>query len=102
MSDNRERELLKEEGERFLEQKYYLKLKLPIILRNERQYLNKVTAHKKQGKVVHYELSSLEWYKGEYLEYQTQFTMKDIESIKELAEDDINKFELIPVEGISI
>ena len=87
--------------ERFLEQKYYVKLDLPIILRNERQYLNKVTTHKKWGKVVHYELSSLEWFsRAGDVDYQTQFTMKEIESIKKHIEDDLCKFELIPVEEV--
>ena len=86
--------------ERFLEQKYYVKLKVPIFLRNERQYLNKVTTHLNWGhKIDHYELSSLETYPiAENVEFQTQFTMKEIESIKKHIEDDLCKFELIPVE----
>lgn len=85
--------------ERFLEQKYYVKLKVPIILRNERQYLNKVTTHLNWGKTVHYELSSSEWFSrvGD-VEYQTQFTMKEIEEM--FTEDDVNKFELMPVEEV--
>lgn len=83
--------------ERFLEQKYYVKLDLPDFLRNERQYLNKVTTHMTWGKTVHYELSSLEWFSRDGdVEYQTQFTMKEIEEM--FTEDDVNKFELMPVE----
>lgn len=85
--------------ERFLEQKYYVKLKVPIILRNERQYLNKVTTHLNWGKTVHYELSSLENLSRDGdVEYQTQFTMREIEEM--ILEDDVNKFELIPVEEV--
>lgn len=85
--------------ERFLEQKYYVKLNVPIFLRNENQYLNKVTKHMKGGKAVHYELSSSEWFSrvGD-VEYQTQFTMKEIEEM--FTEDDVNKFELMPVEEV--
>lgn len=83
--------------ERFLEQKYYVKLNVPIILRNENQYLNKVTTHKEWGKTVRYELSSTEWFSRDGdVEFQTQFTMREIEEI--FIEDDVNKFELIPVE----
>lgn len=83
--------------ERFLEQKYYVKLNVPILLRNENQYLNKVTTHMTGGKAVHYELSSSEWFSiaGD-VGNQTQFTMKEIEEI--IPEDDLCKFELIPVE----
>lgn len=85
--------------ERFLEQKYYVKLKVPIILRNERQYLNKVTTHLNWGKTIHYELSSLETYPiAENVEYQTQFTMREIK--ERILEDDVNKFALIPVEEV--
>lgn len=85
--------------ERFLEQKYYVKLSVPIFLRNESQYLNKVTKHMKGGKAVRYELSSSGWISrvGD-VEYQTQFTMEEIEEM--FTEDDVNKFELIPVEEV--
>ena len=84
--------------ERFLEQKYYVKLNVPILLQNEKQYLNKVT---KQGGIqaVHYELSSPEWFiiDGD-VKYQTQFTMEEIEEI--IPKEDMDKFELIPVEEV--
>ena len=82
--------------ERFLEQKYYVKLDLPIFLRNEEQYLNKVT---KEGGIqaVRYELSSPDALLiAEDVEYQTQFTMEEIEEI--IPKEDMDKFELIPVE----
>ena len=87
--------------ERFLEQKYYVKLDLPDFLRNEEEYLNKVTTHMTWGKTLHYELSSPEWfyrYGGVdvELEYQTQFTMEEIEEI--IPKEDMDKFKLIPVE----
>ena len=84
--------------ERFLEQKYYVKFNVPIFLRNENQYLNKVT---KQGGIqaFHYELSSPEWFiiDGD-VKYQTQFTMEEIEEI--IPKEDMDKFKIIPVEEV--
>ena len=85
--------------ERFLEQKYYVKLNVPIILRNENQYLNQVTTHKEGGKTVRYELSSPDWLSvGGNVKYQTQFTMEEIEEI--IPKEDMDKFKLIPVEEV--
>ena len=88
--------------ERFLEQKYYVKLDLPYFLRNEEQYLNKVTIHKEWGKKVHYELFSSEWFPIDgSTKYQTQFTMEEIEEIEEIIpKEDTDKFLIIPVEEV--
>ena len=79
--------------ERFPEQKYYVKLDLPDIFDKSSYYLNK---HSTSGRVIGYWFGGMQEfsYKGET--YKTKFTMSEIKEL--IPEDDLCKFELIPVE----
>lgn len=76
--------------ERYSIKKYYVKLDTPEFLDKQKLYLNRALYGVNPGKK--YILDS----KFEGSEYQTQFTLEEIEEI--IPKEDMDKFKLIPVE----
>lgn len=80
-------------GDRYPAKKYYAKLDLPHILDEEECYLNRHTMF--DGNIAQW-IGSKNDFKFEGSDYQTQFTMEEIEEI--IPKEDMDKFKLIPVE----
>ena len=79
---------------RYPVKKYYVKLKAPEFINRDRIYLNRCTS---VSRTTQYEFDTKDaLYDEGVIEYQTQFTMEEIEEI--IPKEDMDKFQFIPVE----
>lgn len=81
--------------DRYPVKKYYVKLDLPEFLDKQNLYLNRAIYAYRDPKTS-YTFDTKNTVNEGVVDYQTQFTMEEIEKI--IPEEDMDKFKIIPVE----